>query len=516
MVSRLALRVALLLALLCCGACFAPPAVLSAERGDLAKLVRELPAGTRAVEIPAEDGALLRGVFVPAGPGAPICVHLPGATDTVAARHYPQHHLLRELNELGVASLMLDYRGVGVSDGGRHVDHLRGDALALWNEALRRADGDAGRVALRATSLGTIATAELLSVGVRPAGIVLIAPVFPDTVVEHYARVEHGWYGPPLAKLLFRAVSDVDVIAQLSAAGVPVLARASDGDHFIGDDERAALRACVEQLPRSRWAVETGGHYFSALQGRGVPAAELEFWRTTIGTRVDETTRFFHWRLQLDEAGWNRLSASPEALARFRELATYKLYGDPARFAAAALEFPTTELARRFLTAFAITALPMQWPQHASVDEWCRMLSSADPAGDLSDEWWIETLEHLASTRRGRSIVAFQPDVGVIAAHVDAWHPHGKLDFEFTYEAGGESGSFLFDVGARADALSERLAPVDVRRHMLREYLRALDVPARLANAADGTPLVECWVMGEWKVVPIAGAGTTADRAGTR
>lgn len=506
---RIGLRLAVLLALACCGACFAPPAVLPAERGDLSKVLRELPGGTRIVEIPAEDGALLRGVFVPAEAGAPICVHLFGATDTVAAHNYPQRHLLRELRELGVASLMLDYRGVGVSDGERHVDHLRGDALALWNEALRRADGDAGRVALRATSLGTIAAAELLALGIRPAGIVLIAPVLPGTVVERYARVEHGWYGPPLAKLLFRAVSDVDVIAQLRTAGVPVLARASDGDRFIGDDERAALRACVECLPRSHWASETGGHYFSALQGRGVPAAEIEFWRATIGTRVDAMTRFLQWRARLDEADFGRVSAAPDALARFRELATYKLYGDPARFAAAALEFPTTELARRFLTAFEAAQIPKRWPEHASVDDWCRMLSSADPAGELSIDWWVDTLECVASVRRSRRAAVFQPDAAQIAAQIDGWRVGSVLEFEYSYDAGGETGSFRIDVGAQGNALFARLPPIDARRQLLRVYLRALEIPARLSSAADGTPTVEAWLGGAWHAVPF-GASSSA------
>ncbi|TAJ18309.1 MAG: hypothetical protein EPO68_08050 [Planctomycetota bacterium] len=511
--SRELLRIAVLAALFACAACFAPPAVLPAQRGDLAKLLHELPGGTRRVEIPAEDGALLRGVFVPAEAGAPICVHLPGATDTVAARSYPQHHLLRELRELGVASLVLDYRGVGVSDGERHVDHLRGDALALWNEALRRADGDSSRVALRATSLGTIATAELLATGARPAGIVLIAPVLPESVVARYARVEHGWYGPPLAKLLFRAVSKVDVIAQLRAAGVPVLARASEGDRFLGGGERAALRACVERLPRSRWASETGGHYFSALQGRGVPAAEIEFWRATIGTRVDAQTRFLQWRARLDEAGFARVSSTPAALARFRELATYKLYGDPACFAAAALEFPTTELARRFLTAFEITQTPPRWPQRASVDDWCRMLSSADPAGDLSVEWWVDTLERLASARRGRTNFVFQPSAQQVAAQIDGWRLGARFELEYSYDAGGETGSISIDLGARGDALFARLAPVDARRQLLRDYLRALEIPSRLASASDGTPLVEAWIDRAWVAVPLVGAsGATMAR----
>jgi hypothetical protein len=508
--SPLVARIALLVVPFACGACLAPPAVLPAPRCDFAAALRSFPNGSEPVELAAEDGSALRGVFVPADPGAAICVHLPGATDTIASTRYPHDDLLRHLRDIGVASLALDYRGVGVSDGERHVDHLRGDALALWNEALRRADGDASRVALRATSIGTVATAELLASGIRPAGIVLIAPVLPESVVARYARVEHGWYGPPLARLLFRAVSEVDVIRELRTAGVPVLTRASDADRFICDDERAALRACVERLPRSRWVREPGGHYFSALQGRGVPQAEAEFWRSVVGARVDATQRLRHWRAQLDDATWERVRATPGALERFGELATSKAEGDPARFTAAALEFPSTELALRFLNAFEIAAVPTRWPRHASADDWCRMLSSADPAGELSVEWWIGALERLASARRSLRFIVFQPSAAQLAEQIDLWQPGDRLEMVHSYEAGGESGRIELDVGARGDELFARLSPVDARRQLLREYLRALELPSRLTSASDGTPLVEAWLDGAWCPVPLGSANATA------
>src|SRR6185369_9584719 len=111
-------------------------------------------------EVEVEPGVRLRGVFVPSDPGAPVVLHLLESGGSVTSVDFPYSGVVAQLSDLGYASLILDYRGVGESDGERSVDHLRPDALAMWGEALRRAgaaDGAARCVVVRATSIGSVA-----------------------------------------------------------------------------------------------------------------------------------------------------------------------------------------------------------------------------------------------------------------------------------------------------------------------------------------------------------------------
>lgn len=99
-----------------------------------------------------------------------------------------------EVRALGWSSLVLDYRGLGRSDGRRDAGRLRADGRAMWREAVRRAGGAPGRVVVRAASLGSLVAADLLARGGdgidessdgRPAGAVLVAPVRASTVGRH-------------------------------------------------------------------------------------------------------------------------------------------------------------------------------------------------------------------------------------------------------------------------------------------------------------------------------------------
>jgi hypothetical protein len=494
------LVLAITIALLACASCLAPPALIAADGVDLARRIAEMPAGTERVEIAVADGSCLRGVYVAGDPGAPLCVHLLGSSDTVASQRHPQRTLLSHLRDLGVASLMLDYRGVGASSGARHVDHLAEDALAMWREALRRVGGDEQRVVLRATSIGTVATAQLLETGARPAGIVLIAPILPETVVRRYASVEHGWYGPWLAQALFRPVARVDVLRELEHAARPLLVRSSPADRFLSDAERAEFRAAVLRAPEGHWESVTGGHYFSALQGRGLTVGEIEFWRTTIGTPVESAARSASWKARLPQGAWERIEATPGAVARFEQLAERKRDGDPDLYAAAAIELPDADLAARLLWALEVAPYPPPLRARMQFADWCDALSLADPAGPLPAAWWVEKLELRAATARGlKSWFLYSP--GLIGDEVSEWRPGRSLWVTETYTAGGESGAVHFDMDQIGGALLERLPNCAARRQLARLYMRVMKVPERVRTDANGGTILETWNGQTWDPV---------------
>jgi len=494
--ARLVLAAVVLLA---CASCLAPPALIAADGVDLAARIRDMPAGSERVELRSDDGSMLRGVHVPAGPGAPLCVHLLGSSDTVASELFPHRTLLAQLCDLGVASLMVDYRGVGASGGERHVDHLARDAQAIWQLALHLVGGEEDRLALRCTSIGTVAAAQLLASGARPGGLVLIAPVLPDTVVARYARVEYGWFGPWLARALFRPVADVDVVAELARARRPVLVSASDEDRFLGAGERELLRDCVDALPQGRWLEAEGGHYFAALQGRGVPPAEVDFWLRTLGTRVDSAQRIEQWRSRLGEDAWQRIEQAPGGRERFEALAAQKASGDPRLFAAAVVSIPDVELARRLLWVLEGAPVMSRWYARLDLAGCIDAFSVGGDEVDVPLVTWVEALERTLSTRRSSSPPAvLEMDVGTLKTIAAGPFNGDAGRLKFNYEAGGEQGEIRIDL---TRALAELRGCTDEETAaivLLRLWLRILDRPERVRTLPEGSRVYEVWDGGAW------------------
>ena len=95
--------------------------------------------GAEAVKLRVGERDWLRGVFVNAGNNAPLVLHLLGGGETLTARHQVAGKVvwvgdtIRELARLGLSSLVVDYRGVGRSDGHRHSRYMLADARVAWD-----------------------------------------------------------------------------------------------------------------------------------------------------------------------------------------------------------------------------------------------------------------------------------------------------------------------------------------------------------------------------------------------
>jgi hypothetical protein len=134
-----------------------PPALLEVDFVDAEAALSAYPPEARHIEVARSDGTALRGVFAPAHDGAPVVLVLQEASASAGATRLGWGKLAWQLRDLGFATLVVDYAGVGLSAGERDVRNLLEDARTMWAEALARAGGDPQRVVLRASSLGTIA-----------------------------------------------------------------------------------------------------------------------------------------------------------------------------------------------------------------------------------------------------------------------------------------------------------------------------------------------------------------------
>lgn len=474
--------------------CFTPPALLPADRVDLGKAIRRFPAESEAVELALEPGLALRGAFVRAGAHAPVVLHLLGSSDTVAASKYPQAQLVAELADLGLASLMIDYAGVGASSGERSVEQLERDAWAMWQAALERADGDPARVGLRCTSIGTVAAAQLLQRGARPGAIALIAPILADSVVERYARVEYGWAAQGLARLLFAPVARIDALAHYEAYAGPLLVCASAQDAFLSEGERARWSMLVARKSNAAWFGSEGGHYRSSLAGRTLFAREPAFWRSALPPRSGAEAAAE--RASLAErvrasAGGHAWTAAESA--RLDELLRSKRLGDPSAIAAAALALPSAEQALWML--WSLEQRP--YPQ-LGCDELREVLALDDPAGPLPwDLIWREARRYDEMARW--SVPRPEPSPAMIAALAESADRRPWPSWSMGFQAGGERSRFECGYEQLWIELVQRgYALEDARRIFARLVLRAERIPERLRASGGGYLGLEVWAEGRW------------------
>jgi len=267
-------------------ACIVTPVVHRAGRPELR--LDHLPAGAEAIEVRSDDGTKLRGVFVPAAPVAPadgpaaVVLHLlPSSTSITSGVGRRgglagMRGMLETLASAGFASLVVDYRGVGASEGERTPRKLHEDARAMWVECLRRADGRADRVIVRAASIGTLAAAALLEAGARPAGVVMFAPIRAETIGRHGARRRKGAFLGALISPFLRRPLDVDLLEVVERLSVPGLIFVPADDHYLPEAEVALLaRAAAD----SATEIVTHGdrHHALVLRAFGVALEERSY-----------------------------------------------------------------------------------------------------------------------------------------------------------------------------------------------------------------------------------------------
>lgn len=200
------------------------------------------------LKLATADGETLDGWFVPADPkrearGLVIFFH--GNAGNIGHRL----DYLRMFHELGLATLMIDYRGYGLSSGTPSEDGTYLDAEAAWRHATQVLGFPAARIILFGESLGG-GVATRLAAG-NPPGALVLASTFtsvPDMGAELY----------PLLPIRLLARIHYDSLARLAQISCPLLVIHSRNDDVIPFAHGQRLFTAARQ-PKQFLEI-TGGH----------------------------------------------------------------------------------------------------------------------------------------------------------------------------------------------------------------------------------------------------------------
>ena len=208
------------------------------------------------VMLATADGETLDGWFVPSGTNHEthgLVVFFHGNAGNIGHRL----DYLRMFHDLGLATLMLDYRGYGLSSGTPSEEGTYLDAAAVWHHATQVLGFPAGRIVLFGESLGGGVAARLAAEN-RPAALVLASTFtsVPDMGADLY----------PLLPIRLLARIRYDTLARLSQIACPVLVIHSRNDDIIPFAHGRRLFEAARQ-PKQLIEIE-GGHNDGFVFGR--------------------------------------------------------------------------------------------------------------------------------------------------------------------------------------------------------------------------------------------------------
>jgi len=493
-------------------------------------------------------GRTLRGWYVPADPGAPLVLHLMGSGLSVfdigfgfqlgsgsvgVAR---MSWGARQLTEGGFASLAVDYGGVGRSEGSRSLAQFRNDARSMWNEALRRVDGDPSRLLVRGVSLGSLGAGLLLAEGARPRAVLLHTPVLAETVVGHFAR---GIVPEPVAALALPLLGDglaVDLCAAITDAGVPTALFLERDDELLPLEESLALSRAVSSTGGTSFADSAARHWtfgalpdkplvnhiHAAMRAAHITEAEAAVL-SELGPGIDvrwRTARVLERALPELRAEFDA-HADEAAHARLEDLAPLALLAHPDLLVAAALVGMDADAVAELDAAWPSALPPFLRDQPAAA--MLRLLDLRDPSGDLPADLLVllgRVLWDSGEAVTQRLTPLDFEDARALWAGMQWVDPRWNSPKLRWYLADGsvrrtsmslERGSVwerLADQACREDAAGaldtrRRLA---VARRAQRLVLKACGVPERLKSPASRISGLEALHEGRWVTVVLSEA----------
>ncbi|MFP4560086.1 MAG: alpha/beta hydrolase [Thiohalorhabdus sp.] len=220
------------------------------------------------VTLEAADGVSLDGWFVPARPERGVVAFFHGNAGNIGHRL----DTLRLLNDLGLSTLIIDYRGYGRSGGRPSESGTYRDAEAAWRHLVADRGVPPERIVLFGRSLGAAVAAELAARH-RPGALVLESPFtsVPDLAAEIYPYLPVHWlarFRYPTAEAAARASSPVLVIHSADDEIIPI----------------AHGRAVLNRVPGPKRFLElAGGHNTAFLENERV---YLEGWEAFLAEHL--------------------------------------------------------------------------------------------------------------------------------------------------------------------------------------------------------------------------------------
>lgn len=174
-----------------------------------------------ALKLATADGETLDGWYVPAGrEKSDLVIFFHGNAGNIGHRL----DYLRMFHDLGLATLIIDYRGYGLSTGQPSEQGSYRDAEAAWRHATQALGFAPERIVLFGESLGG-GVASWLAAKNRPAALVLASTFtsVPDMGADLY----------PLLPIRLLANIRYDSLAQLAQIACPLLVIHSRNDDII-------------------------------------------------------------------------------------------------------------------------------------------------------------------------------------------------------------------------------------------------------------------------------------------
>lgn len=222
--------------------------------------------GARDVVIETADGLALGAWFLP-GRGPAVLILGGNAGDR--SMRAP---LAAGLHRMGLAVLLIDYRGYGGNPGKPTEDGLAADARAAHDWLSAQPDVDAQRIAYFGESLGA-AVAVGLAVERPPGALILRSPF---TSLADVAGVHYPWL--PVRRLLMDRFPSIDRIGALDA---PLLVVAGEADDIVPFSLSRRLYEAAPQ-PRQFLSIPGAGHNDRVfLDGPQMLSTIEQFLRTT-------------------------------------------------------------------------------------------------------------------------------------------------------------------------------------------------------------------------------------------
>lgn len=206
---------------------------------ELVRTPEEAGLEHEEVRLQADDGVALHGWYLPGpGPEAPVVLFFHGNAGNIGERL----HTLRLFHDAGAATLIIDYRGYGLSGGRPNEAGTYRDAEAAWRWLTDNRGVASRRIVLFGRSLGG-AIAAHLAARTRPAGLILESTFtsLPDLAAHHY----------PWMPVRLLARYRYDTAAYLGDVSCPVLVVHGRDDEivpFAHAERLAAIRPPVVEL----------------------------------------------------------------------------------------------------------------------------------------------------------------------------------------------------------------------------------------------------------------------------
>jgi pimeloyl-ACP methyl ester carboxylesterase len=443
---------------------------------------------------------------VPSDPGAPVVLHLLESSGSITSPFWFAGYgsLLADLADLGFASLALDYRGIGASDGSRSVTHLSEDVEAMWSEAVRRA-GSPDLVVLRGLSLGALCAGLALQQGAEPAGVALFAPVRSESVVRHFGAHTYGVFGW-LAAWVFRPVVEHDLVSELERARVPLLVIAPEDYFLLPEDERASLQRSVA-ASRGRWVAVDDDHIRAIHDAHGAcVAAEIEFLRGLFPGWPDEAARTNALLARLPAELAAACEEDERARARLAVVALSAPRACSGLIAAAAALDVTPERVSRIVAECKSGFL--RGKQDRAAEEWIALLDTSDPAGELP-YGKLTLFQSPCKVPTGMKLVigTDYTCVDELVARLgesEAGIGFGAISHAVIVPSDSAGSMQVLDLALVLRELREehRLGALDARRQVLRMLLKGYGIPERLVRLTGGFGL-EAKECGAWRAVDL-------------